>query len=169
MILFIVTPPYLVTCASYNEQDKWNEKDEQELLNLLDACKKQNIKYPLVDLKMTEEDCLKYCYNKGFDWNKLYDYFNRVSCWCCPYSSLNELRNLYIYYPELWIKLKQMDKKSNNQFRLDWSLSDLELRFKYWLQIKYKVLKILDVNKLLINERVKKAIVKDSKILKEGV
>ena len=29
-------PPYLVTCASYNEQDGWNETKEKELLELLD-------------------------------------------------------------------------------------------------------------------------------------
>lgn len=28
----------------------------------------KNKKYPLVERKMTEKDCLEYCYSKGFDW-----------------------------------------------------------------------------------------------------
>ncbi len=88
--------------------------------------------YPLVSWKMTEADCLKYCYARGFDWNGLYERFNRVSCWCCPLKNLKELKNLYKYYPELWQKLKEMDKKSYNQFRADYSVEELEEKFKIY-------------------------------------
>lgn len=37
-------------------------------------------RYPLVEYEMTEADCLKYCYEKGFYWDGLYKLFNRVSC-----------------------------------------------------------------------------------------
>lgn len=40
--------------------------------------------YPLVEWGMTEQDCLSYCYERGFDWGGLYEIFSRVSCWCCP-------------------------------------------------------------------------------------
>lgn len=86
--------------------------------------------YPLVDWKMTEADCLKYCYDRGFEWNGLYEHFDRLSCWCCPLKNLKELKILYKYYPELWEKLKQMDKKSYNQFRADYSVEQLEEKFK---------------------------------------
>lgn len=58
-------------------------------------------KYPLVDWGMTEADCLKYCYDKGFDFGGLYRIFHRVSCWCCPLQSLEQLRQLRKYFPEL--------------------------------------------------------------------
>ena len=101
--------------------------DEQNRLN------KNNdklIKYPLVDWNVTETDALQYCYSKGFTFDGLYKLFNRVSCWCCPMSSLAELKNLYLYFPELWEELKEMDNRSYNSFRNDYTLGELELRFK---------------------------------------
>lgn len=87
-------------------------------------------KYPLVEYKMTEKDCLKYCYTKGFDWGGLYEHFDRLSCWCCPLKNLKELEILYKHYPQLWKELKEMDKKSYNSFRTDYSLEELEEKFK---------------------------------------
>ena len=40
-------PPYLITCATYNEQDGWTEKDEQDLLQYLDNLNSRNIKFAL--------------------------------------------------------------------------------------------------------------------------
>lgn len=40
-------PPYLVTCASYNESDSWNETKERELLNLLDNLNSKGIRFAL--------------------------------------------------------------------------------------------------------------------------
>lgn len=86
--------------------------------------------YPLIDWGMTEKDCLHYCYERGFDWEGLYEHFDRVSCWCCPLKNLKELKTLYTHYPELWEELKEMDKKSYNQFRIDYSVKELEAKFK---------------------------------------
>lgn len=85
--------------------------------------------YPLVEYKMTEQDCLEYCYSKGFDWGGLYKIFKRVSCWCCPLQSLNELRKLRKYFPNLWDELREMDKRTYRQFRADFSVEELEERF----------------------------------------
>lgn len=87
-------------------------------------------RYPLVEYEMTEADCLKYCYDKGFYWDGLYEHFDRLSCWCCPLKNLKELKILYTYYPELWQELKEMDKKSYNQFRADYSVEQLEEKFE---------------------------------------
>lgn len=40
-------PPYLITCASYNERDGWTETDERNLLLLLDNLNKRNIRFGL--------------------------------------------------------------------------------------------------------------------------
>ena len=40
-------PPYLITCASYNEQDGWNEEKERALLSLLDELTARNIRFAL--------------------------------------------------------------------------------------------------------------------------
>lgn len=91
-------------------------------------------KYPLVDWKMTEKDCLEYCYSKGFNWNGLYEHFDRLSCWCCPLKNQKELKILYTYYPELWQELKQMDEKSYNKFKQNYSVKDLEKKFSQELK-----------------------------------
>lgn len=80
---------------------------------------------PLVDWKMTEADCLEYCYNRGFYWEendvKLYDVLDRVSCWCCANKNKKELENMRIYLPEYYLKyidllkrIKANNKKRNN-------------------------------------------------------
>ena len=89
------------------------------------------IKYPLIDWNMTEKDCLNYCYSKGFNWGGLYETMGRVSCYCCPLSSLSELEVLYNKFPSLWKNIKEMDKKSFRKFRSDYTLDQLEDRFKY--------------------------------------
>lgn len=40
-------PPYLITCATYNEKDGWNENSERKLLELLDKLNSQNVKFAL--------------------------------------------------------------------------------------------------------------------------
>lgn len=40
-------PPYLITCATYNEKDGWNEQRERDLLNLLDNLNSKNVKFAL--------------------------------------------------------------------------------------------------------------------------
>lgn len=42
-----IDPPYLITCATYNEQDGWNEKHEKDLLRFLDELNNRNIRFAL--------------------------------------------------------------------------------------------------------------------------
>ena len=87
--------------------------------------------YPLVNWGMTEADCLHYCQERGFDWGGLYDIFRRVSCWCCPLQSLEQLRKLRSHFPGLWQKLLTMDAHTWRQFRADYSAQQLEWRFQF--------------------------------------
>lgn len=45
-------------------------------------------------------------------------------------KNLKELKILYKYYPKLWQELKEMDRKSYNQFRADYSVEQLEEKFR---------------------------------------
>ena len=85
--------------------------------------------HPLVDWGMTEADCLEYCYSKGYDWGGLYKIFDRVSCWCCPLQSLEDLRKLRLNFPELWEQLKDWDDRNFRTFRADYTVRELETRF----------------------------------------
>lgn len=91
----------------------------------------QNHLHPLVDWGWTEQMCLQYCYEKGYDWGGLYEMFHRVSCWCCPLKSIKELQKLYTHFPSLWQKMKDMDSKVRNDFRIDYTLEQLDIRFSY--------------------------------------
>lgn len=86
-------------------------------------------RYPLAEWGVTEADALAYCYDHGFDWGGLYENFHRVSCWCCPLQPLAELRKLRHEFPELWAQLLEMDARSWNTFRIDYSAEQLERRF----------------------------------------
>lgn len=44
---FYVDPPYLITTAVYNENDGWNDKDEIDLLNILDEIAAEGNKFAL--------------------------------------------------------------------------------------------------------------------------
>lgn len=68
-------------------------------------------RFPLQEFDMTEKDALKYCYSKGLDWNGLYDYFDRVSCFCCPLQPKKNFEILKKFYPELWKRILSMQNK----------------------------------------------------------
>lgn len=40
-------PPYLISCATYNENGMWNAKDETDLLHFLDKLNRSNIRFAL--------------------------------------------------------------------------------------------------------------------------
>lgn len=42
-----VDPPYLITCATYNEQSGWTKDDEEDLLKYLDELNKRDIRFAL--------------------------------------------------------------------------------------------------------------------------
>lgn len=91
----------------------------------------REMRYPLVEWGMTEADCLAYCRERGFDWDGLYDIFHRVSCWCCPLQSYDELRKLRKHFPEKWEQLRAWDKQTWRTFVKHYSVEQLERRFAF--------------------------------------
>lgn len=71
--------------------------------------------YPLVEWGMTEQDCLNYCYSNGWNWQEngidLYEILDRVSCWCCANKNQKEIKNIMMYVPEYWERIKVYEKK----------------------------------------------------------
>jgi len=88
-------------------------------------------RYPLVEWGMTEADCLAYCKERGFDWDGLYDIFTRVSCWCCPLQSYDELRRLRKHFPDLWRKLQEWDERTWRTYLKNYSVQQLDTRFAF--------------------------------------
>lgn len=76
-------PPYLITCATYNEQGGWNEQDERDLLEFLDKLHSNNIKFALSNVlrcKGKENSILINWANKNYNKYRVinlnYDYNN---------------------------------------------------------------------------------------------
>lgn len=101
------------------------------------------LKYPLIELGMTEQMALDYCYSKGFYWEGLYEKFDRVSCYLCPLQRISELKIIYNEYPDLWNKMKELDRKAINlyerKFRPDYSIEELEIKFKSKINPLFKI------------------------------
>ena len=115
-----------------------------------------NIRHPLFEWGVTEKMALSYCKEKGFDWSGLYDTFRRVSCWCCPLQPIGELRKLYHKCPKLWERLKDLDIKTNRlgfenplKFKPNYSVQDLENKFKREDYLKKISTPLFDVTKYL--------------------
>lgn len=94
--------------------------------------KKWEVKYPLVQWGITETEALEYCYKIGLNWNGLYQHLDRVSCWCCRNKNLKELKNIYLYMPEVWMKLKVLEEFIGTYRKK--TLLELEERFESELQ-----------------------------------
>lgn len=100
----------------------------------------KTIYYPLVEWGMVEKEALQYCYDRGLDWEGLYEHFDRVSCWLCPLQNLKELKSLWKYHQDKWKKLKLIQMLAYNRsklypmehirFRMDYSFEQLEKRFQ---------------------------------------
>jgi len=89
----------------------------------------------LYDWGVTEKDALNYCYSMCIRWEEngipLYDILDRVSCWCCGNKNLKELRNMFLFLPEYWEKLKRLQEKTLLPYRRkeNQTIHDLEARF----------------------------------------
>jgi len=90
-------------------------------------------RYPLIEAGMTEADALAYCKRLGYHWRGLYDLFPRVSCYCCPLQSLQELRTLRHRRPGLWATMREKGQQIRHplgqRFHHEATLEDLEVRF----------------------------------------
>ena len=62
-------PPYLITCASYNENGGWNEIKEHQLLNLLDSLNDRGVKFALSNVMFSKGKVN----NVLLEWSKKYN------------------------------------------------------------------------------------------------
>lgn len=97
--------------------------------------KRKNKRFPLYEWGITERMALDYCYSKHIYWEengiRLYEILKRVSCYCCRFKNLAELKNIYIYLPEYWQLLKELQIRNRLPFRKNGeTIFDLEDRFR---------------------------------------
>ena len=83
-------PPYLITTATYNEKGGWTEKEEKDLLELLDKLNDKGVKFALSNVfecKGKSNDILK-------DWSKKYNiHYIDSNYGNCSYHTKNKSKN----------------------------------------------------------------------------
>jgi len=72
--------------------------------------RKWPVKFPLIEAGMGEADSLRYCKSLGYNWDGLYDVFDRVSCFCCPKGGKSKREKVRQNYPVLWQEWQRLDK-----------------------------------------------------------
>ena len=90
-------------------------------------------RYPLQEYGITEQQALDNCYERGYYWGGLYNHFSRVSCFCCPQKSEDDLRKIRRFYPHLWAEMLRMDANQPKHapgFKNGQSVHDLEEKFR---------------------------------------
>ncbi len=88
-----VDPPYLISCATYNEQNGWNENLEKELLNYLDKLNEKGIRFALSNV----------LHSKGKENNILLDWVNK---------NIDKYRVIYLDYSYANSNYQTKDKTS---------------------------------------------------------
>lgn len=101
-----------------------------------------NVIHPLYDWKITEQECLNYCYSKGFKFGGLYEIFGRTSCYLCPLQSVPDWRKLYFHYPHLFdyaLRLEETnpDALLPNDYRLEELKDQFDFECKVGKEFKH--------------------------------
>ncbi len=91
-----VDPPYLITCATYNEHGGWNENDEKDLLKFLDKLHNNNIKFALSNVLRS----------KGKENKILIDWLN---------NNVDKYKTIYLDYNYSNSNYQTKDKTSNSE------------------------------------------------------
>ena len=83
-------PPYLVACATYNEKDGWNQKDDIDLMNLCHRLNDNNVKFALSNVfenKGKSNDMLK-------EWSNKYNVYHLNNTYSnCNYHTKDKSKN----------------------------------------------------------------------------
>ena len=70
--------------------------------------KDQDVWYPLIEKKMTREDCARYIAGQGFPVPP------KSGCFYCPFQRLDQWKNLRFKHPDLWERAINLEKNGSN-------------------------------------------------------
>lgn len=83
-------PPYLVTCATYNEKDGWNQQNDIDLMDLCDKLNENNVKFAISNVfenKGKSNDMLK-------EWSNKYNVYHLDKTYGnCNYHTKDKSKN----------------------------------------------------------------------------
>jgi len=76
------------------------------------------VKFPLIEAGMSEQDALDYCLKLGYCWDGLYEVFDRVSCFCCPKGGKAKRNKIQNNFPDLWREWRWLDAIAETAYPL---------------------------------------------------
>lgn len=96
----------------------------------IEGARKRGEILPLVDLGITEGDAIKICKKEG-TLSPIYNNpeFERIGCFFCPNSRVNQFKYLYKTNPELLADLAELDQYSPFRFHPPYTATDLWNKF----------------------------------------
>ena len=125
---YVATVPDVVECIGF-------AADEARRVSSLNMQRKiDTVRFPLIEWGVTEKDALEYCLAQGYDWCGLYDWTDRVSCYCCPLGGKKKAKLVRERYPHLWQNMLHIDRGMSGAYKYrDWcpamSVEDLDRLF----------------------------------------
>lgn len=92
---------------------------------------KRGERLPLVEMNITERECFKICEDEGILSSIYqYPYFDRIGCFFCPYSNVDQFRHVFRTSPELMRDLAELDKYSPFKFHPPYTATQLLRKFE---------------------------------------
>lgn len=90
---YVQKPCELMIGISYEESRRCHVEENQKIIN----------SYPLVEMKITRKGCIDIIKNHGLKAPQ------RSHCFFCPFMKKKEARELYLYHPELYQKVIDLE------------------------------------------------------------
>jgi len=109
--------------------DEPSPKRNQIIHAYLKGSENPLIRYPLVDVGVTEEECLKRIKEKGLYCQTHLDY-KRSGCWMCQKSPKESRLKAICKYQWRLDKIKEWTKISGREIYIDLTLAEIEAHFK---------------------------------------
>lgn len=110
--------------------DEKKKKRQEKIKLYLAGQSKFNGSYPLVDYNITENECFNWCKENDL-LSPIYETSSRGGCWFCHNSTLQNLYDLKMNYPDYWKLMLKWDSDSPTAFKPDGTtIHDLDKRFE---------------------------------------
>lgn len=134
--------PHIIQYVGYAVDEKKKERQEK-IKAYQDGIGECGFIYPLVDCKVTENECFEWCKENDL-LPPIYTTATRGGCWFCHNASLPNLFDLKTNHPKLWGLMLKWDIDSPVKFRTDGTtIHDLDIRFEAGFVYKKDYMKFL--------------------------
>lgn len=104
-----------------DEQDRLMKKEIRRHVSILN-------KY-----KIEEKDTFEICKRAGL-LSPIYEFTDRGGCFFCPNAKERELRHLYDFHPDLWVKMLELEalpNKATDAFNREFRFSEIDSNFRW--------------------------------------